>query len=480
MAVQINGDTGNVSATKADFSGNISIGGTLTYEDVTNVDSVGLVTARSGIEIGARPGVAASISVDGNAIFSGITTVGSHMAVGGVTPEIFGGGYVTLEVAGSTNDNGGVFKSATSGSAGSGSSGIEMLMNTDPVGGSINVVTSHPLKFATANTERARFDTGGRLLIGTTTEGQADADNLTIADSGSCGITIRSGTSAAGAIYFSDATSGAAEYDGAIVYNQSSQYMSVYTAQTQRLRINSNGSLNIQNTSGYNTYDVDISNAGATDTAVQIRPNDGNAGEAQLFIGGGGSSQNKCALIFDPAGGYCRGSLHICMENTADTSNVDSSDNKLSISPEGYVTKPAQFHIVVSRSGNQTGYNPSQGFGTGVIYNNSILEQGTTSAALDTTNGRVTVPVAGIYFLEGSAYSSTAAFTQGWFTKNGSRLAYSDFMDNSGLSQNVNSNGFHKLAANDTIGFKAYGSQHTSVTVEASIYHTWMRITLVG
>ena len=152
----------------------------------------------------------------------------------------------------------------------------------------------------------------------------------------------------------------------------------------------------------------------------------------------------------------------------------------MSISPEGCVTKPAQFHIVVSRSGNQTGYNPSQGFGTGVIYNNSILEQGTTSAALDTTNGRVTVPVAGIYFLEGSAYSSTAAFTQGWFTKNGSRLAYSDFMDNSGLSQNVNSNGFHKLAANDTIGFKAYGSQHTSVTVEASIYHTWMRITLVG
>ena len=66
------------------------------------------------------------------------------------------------------------------------------------------------------------------------------------------------------------------------------------------------------------------------------------------------------------------------------------------------------------------------------------------------------------------------------FTKNGSRLAYSDFMNNSGLSQNFNANGFHKLAANDTIGFKAYGSAHTSVSVEAIIYHTWMRITLVG
>ena len=31
------------------LSGNVSIGGTLTYEDVTNVDSVGLITARSGV-----------------------------------------------------------------------------------------------------------------------------------------------------------------------------------------------------------------------------------------------------------------------------------------------------------------------------------------------------------------------------------------------------------------------------------------------
>ena len=32
-------------------SGNVSVGGTLTYEDVTNIDSVGLITARSGIHI---------------------------------------------------------------------------------------------------------------------------------------------------------------------------------------------------------------------------------------------------------------------------------------------------------------------------------------------------------------------------------------------------------------------------------------------
>ena len=60
--------------------------GTVTLSP-TGVDIAGITTAATlrattGIEIGARPGVAASISVDGNAIFSGITTVGSHMAVG--------------------------------------------------------------------------------------------------------------------------------------------------------------------------------------------------------------------------------------------------------------------------------------------------------------------------------------------------------------------------------------------------------------
>ena len=74
MGVQINGDTGNISAIKADYSGNVTIGGTLTYEDVTNVDSVGLITARQGIKIGSGVGVAASISVDGNAEFAGIVT----------------------------------------------------------------------------------------------------------------------------------------------------------------------------------------------------------------------------------------------------------------------------------------------------------------------------------------------------------------------------------------------------------------------
>ena len=102
MAVQISGNDITVPR-DGTFSRNVSIAGTLTYEDVTNVDSIGLVTARNGIEVGASPGVAASISVDGNAIFSGITTIGGNVKVGtGVTLSPDGDGFYTGVVTATT------------------------------------------------------------------------------------------------------------------------------------------------------------------------------------------------------------------------------------------------------------------------------------------------------------------------------------------------------------------------------------------
>ena len=44
---------GSVTGTTGSFSGNVSVGGTLTYEDVTNVDSVGIVTAQTGVRVNA-------------------------------------------------------------------------------------------------------------------------------------------------------------------------------------------------------------------------------------------------------------------------------------------------------------------------------------------------------------------------------------------------------------------------------------------
>ena len=63
------------------FGGNLSVGGTLTYEDVTNVDSVGLITARNGIVVGS--GI--TLSKDGDVFATGVTTTGSLVSSGAIS-----------------------------------------------------------------------------------------------------------------------------------------------------------------------------------------------------------------------------------------------------------------------------------------------------------------------------------------------------------------------------------------------------------
>ena len=68
--------TGIVTATTGQFAGDVTVGGVLTYEDVTNIDSTGIVTAKSGIKVGnpISPGIGATIDPNGNAVFVGILT----------------------------------------------------------------------------------------------------------------------------------------------------------------------------------------------------------------------------------------------------------------------------------------------------------------------------------------------------------------------------------------------------------------------
>ena len=93
--------------------------------------------------------------------------------------------------------------------------------------------------------EAMRIDSSGRILIGgTSTEGHSAADELTISNTTSgadMGITLRSATNGQGAIYFSDGTSGDAEYRGIINYNHTSDFLNFYTAAGVRLTIDSSG-----------------------------------------------------------------------------------------------------------------------------------------------------------------------------------------------------------------------------------------------
>ena len=87
---------GTVSGTTGTFSGNVSIGGTLTYDDVTNIDSVGLITARSGINV-----------IAGVSTFSGGTNItGSQTsnisAMGANAVDCSAANYFTKTITGAT------------------------------------------------------------------------------------------------------------------------------------------------------------------------------------------------------------------------------------------------------------------------------------------------------------------------------------------------------------------------------------------
>ena len=71
---------GTINAVDAIFTGNVTIGGTLTYEDVTNIDSIGIITARSDVRVG---GNFSSVGITTLASAGGITTTGGDLYVGG-------------------------------------------------------------------------------------------------------------------------------------------------------------------------------------------------------------------------------------------------------------------------------------------------------------------------------------------------------------------------------------------------------------
>jgi len=94
----------NATGINASFTGNVSIGGTLTYEDVTNVDAVGIITARSGIEFGLS-GVGGTITSGGDATFAGIVTAtgGFNLGISSAGSVITSGPVKTLNFVGTGN-----------------------------------------------------------------------------------------------------------------------------------------------------------------------------------------------------------------------------------------------------------------------------------------------------------------------------------------------------------------------------------------
>ncbi len=75
----------SVTFTNGTFTGDVSIGGTLTYEDVTNIDSLGIVTARAGVNVSGGQLLVGSGVTIGNA---GVATFAKDVTFLGASKNI--------------------------------------------------------------------------------------------------------------------------------------------------------------------------------------------------------------------------------------------------------------------------------------------------------------------------------------------------------------------------------------------------------
>ena len=261
--------------------GEVSIGGTLTYEDVTNVDSVGIVTARSGIHIDdsithigdtntkirfpAADTITAEtggserlrISSTGNVSIGNNATPDTLLHLHGDKPKLRIESTNTLEASAGTEEIARIEFEATKSS--NRNVAASMRVRQDGTWSTVDDWFSPTaIEFYTQDqsgteitTPRLTINKDGVVNIGDTTASALGDRLLQIGktDRSATYLELRTSTSGVGGIVLSDGTaSDNTGYRGTIEYAHSSDYMLFKTAATERLRIDSSGTVKFNQT----------------------------------------------------------------------------------------------------------------------------------------------------------------------------------------------------------------------------------------
>jgi len=199
--------TNNTERMRIDSSGNVGIGTStlatkLTVEGVkTNIDldSNGILLIRDTTAYNSSPAAGLQFSVKYNA--AGTTAAG--LSIQGIKENATDGNYAQA-----------------------------MLFTTQAQGDSPR--------------ERMRIDSSGNVGIGTSAAGYGDLTLLRQATTATnATLSLVSGTSGYGRLFFGDTQNAAGEYDGFIQYDQANRLMQFGTAQAERMRIDSSGNVGI-------------------------------------------------------------------------------------------------------------------------------------------------------------------------------------------------------------------------------------------
>jgi len=461
------------------IGGTVSIAGTLTYEDVTNVDAVGLITARNGVVVGS--GI--TLSKDGDGFFTGVTTATTFVGAltGNVTGNISGG-----TIAGSTGTFTGDVDIA------------DKIIHTGDTNTAIRFPAADTITAETGGSERIRIKSDGSLQvpIGSNIEiGQIASSSHADGNAGSVLLGIEDGGGAMSGVKVTNVDAG--------TYND--QIVTFLTAQggvstpTERLRITSGGEVGINCTpagmfevqkngvpaiiSNYNNskhigMSVGGSGGGFTQTtgnffAFQHQPyadrgTDNNLTERLRIASDGklsidrthasATTGNHPALDIDT---YANGTAGASFATGIDfrvagvhkkrlvVTNTDSSAGTgdwifyrdqgnnvgLKISSAGHVTKPETPSFFATINGGDNTTNNGDTIPFNVVKHNN-------GSHFDTSTYKFVAPVSGFYYF----------FVQIW-AKNSTTNARFHYRiedaSNSYAGNNITQNGFHANSVNN-------------------------------
>jgi len=191
------------------------------------------------------------------------------------------------------------------------------------------------------------IDSSERIMIGTTTEGEANADNFTVSGSGNVGMTIRSTSSNEANIYFSDGTSGDDEYRGFISYNHSDNSLRLGSNASERMRINSNGHLML-NTSTARTGTNSITLEGGNSFFMFRATGTGSLQQASFFRNTDATPSQVGSIFTSSVGtSYNQTSDYRLKENVNYSFDATTRLKKL---------KPARFNFIIDADTTVDGF----------------------------------------------------------------------------------------------------------------------------
>ncbi len=381
--LQLNGVNHHTSSGVSTFHtlnvlGNVSVGGTLTYQDVTNVDSVGVITARSTIDAQGDVSIADKIIHTGDtntAIRFPANDTITFETAGSERLRITSDGRIGMHDSSpndyeldimkrstATDANLRLYNNATGSSndtilrlhiAGTSASNYIYFGDGDDSNvGQIRYQHSNDsMRIHTAGSERLRI-TPNQVLIGTTTSSGYTNRQLVIGDTSTSSsfIEIRCSSSGTGHVLFADsAAADANNYTGYIGYTHSNNSMTFHTnGGNERLRISSGGSIGVSH---------DLTGTSNYNRLMLNNPHDGSCW-LQMTSTATGTSANTDGLSI---GLNTSNQGHIWLRENANMYFATNNTSRMEITKEGYF-------IVGTRYGSNNHRINGNGFTQGQTY----------------------------------------------------------------------------------------------------------------